>query len=103
MHKFKGLMTSLSPHWATPKGLYEKLNSEFSFDFDPCPLCNISNFDGLTCKWGSSNFINPPYGRDICKWIARAVEVAQGGGNLRIAYSKSDRYKMVARLYYESR
>ena len=79
MHKFKGLMTSLSPHWATPKGLYEKLNSEFSFDFDPCPLCNISNFDGLTCKWGSSNFINPPYGRDICKWIARAVDVAQGG------------------------
>jgi len=38
MKKFKGLMTSLSPHWATPKWLYDELDKEFHFDFDPCPL-----------------------------------------------------------------
>lgn len=48
-------------HWKTPKWLYNKLNAEFLFDFDPCPL--YSNFDGLSIDWGSSNFINPPYDR----------------------------------------
>lgn len=24
--------------WATPKDFYEKLDSEFKFDFDPCPF-----------------------------------------------------------------
>ena len=79
MEKFKGLMTSLSPHWATPKGLYEKLDLEFNFDFDPCPLYSPVGYDGLTSVWGSRNFINPPYGRDIGKWIKKAYEVAQGG------------------------
>lgn len=27
-----------SDNWATPKDLYDKLNAEFAFDFDPCPL-----------------------------------------------------------------
>lgn len=43
-----------SDDWATPKELYNKLNSEFNFDFDPCPL--HSNFDGLTIEWGGGKF-----------------------------------------------
>lgn len=27
-----------SDNWATPKEFYDKLNAEFAFDFDPCPL-----------------------------------------------------------------
>ena len=79
MQKFKGLMTSLSPHWATPKWLYDELDKEFHFDFDPCPL--HSNQDGLNIVWGRSNFINPPYGREIGKWIAKAYQEARGGGH----------------------
>jgi len=86
MQKFKGLMTSLSPHWATPKWLYEELNKEFNFDFDPCPL--HSNQDGLNISWGKRNFINPPYGKEISKWIKKAYEVAQGGGSLCSSYPK---------------
>lgn len=60
-------------HWATPAWLYNKLNQEFKFDFDPCPL--NADFDGTTIEWGSSNFINPPYNRvDKPKFIAKAVE-----------------------------
>jgi site-specific DNA-methyltransferase (adenine-specific) len=77
MDKFKGMMTSLSPHWATPKGLYDQLNTEFYFDFDPCPL--HSDQDRLAMSWGESNFINPPYGKEIGKWIAKAYSEAQGG------------------------
>lgn len=31
-----------SDNWATPKEFYDKLNKEFNFDFDPCPLMNES-------------------------------------------------------------
>src|SRR3990167_6117139 len=50
-----------SDHWETPDKLYQELNSEFHFDFDPCPL--HADFDGLQCEWGNVNFINPPYNR----------------------------------------
>ncbi len=50
-------------NWGTPKDIYDKLDQEFHFDFDPCPM--FYKFDGLTCKWGKSNFINPPYSRGI--------------------------------------
>ena len=46
-------------NWQTPKWLYDELNEEFDFDFDPCPL--NSTFNGLDCDWGKRNFINPPY------------------------------------------
>ena len=48
-----------SDNWRTPIELYNKLNNEFNFDFDPCPY--KSEFNGLTCEWGLSNFVNPPY------------------------------------------
>lgn len=49
--------------WATPMEVYNKLNEEFHFDFDPCPL--NPNFDGLKRAWGESNFVNPPYSRKL--------------------------------------
>jgi len=69
MKKFKGMMTSLSPHWATPKWLYEELDKEFHFDYDPCPINPKQN--GLLMSWGKSNFVNPPYGRILPKWIEK--------------------------------
>ena len=50
--------------YATPKYIYEPLNNEFNFDFDPCPLNhNITKWNGLIVDWGKSNFVNPPYDR----------------------------------------
>lgn len=48
-----------SDNYATPKKFYDRLNSEFNFDFDPCPL--RSEFDGLLTEWNGSIFCNPPY------------------------------------------
>ena len=62
-----------SDHWSTPNSLYNKLNEEFNFDFDPCPL--HAEFNGLNIEWGKSNFINPPYNRvDKPKFIQKAYE-----------------------------
>lgn len=49
-------------YWLTPKGLYDALDAEFHFDFDPCPYPLPEGFDGLTCEWGQSNYVNPPFG-----------------------------------------
>jgi len=46
-------------NWQTPQWLYDELDKEFSFTFDPCPL--YADFDGTAIEWGNSNFINPPY------------------------------------------
>lgn len=62
-----------SDHWETPEWLYNVLDEEFKFDFDPCPL--HADFDGLSIEWGNSNFVNPPYNRnDKPKFIEKAVE-----------------------------
>ena len=67
-----------SDNWATPKDLYNSLNSEFNFDFDPCPL--NSQFDGLQMEWGKSNFINPPYSRELKeKFVKKAIEEYRKG------------------------
>ena len=65
-------------NWATPKEVYDILNKEFEFDFDPCPL-NYT-IDGLTTNWGKSNFINPPYSRKLKEgFIKKAFEESKNG------------------------
>lgn len=67
-----------SDNWATPKELYDKLNAEFKFDFDPCPL--HSDFDGLAIEWGKSNYINPPYSRQLKEaFVIKAIEESKKG------------------------
>src|SRR3990167_9960893 len=63
--------------WKTPKAVYQMLDAEFAFDHDPCPT--NPTVDGLTSEWGGSNYVNPPYGREIPKWIAKGYEEAQKG------------------------
>jgi len=68
----RGLFTSLRADWMTPKALYQALDAEFGFDFDPCPA--KPNTDGLGSEWGKINFVNPPYGKEIGKWIQKGYE-----------------------------
>jgi DNA N-6-adenine-methyltransferase (Dam) len=63
------LFSSVKMDWTTPTAVYQSLNSEFSFDFDPCPPS--PEFNGLTIPWGERNFVNPPYGRELPKWIKK--------------------------------
>jgi hypothetical protein len=45
-------------YWLTPPAMYERLDEEFHFDFDPCPHPRPEGFDGLTCEWGERNYVN---------------------------------------------
>ena len=67
-----------SDDWCTPDDLYQVLDDEFHFTFDPCPF--HAGFDGLSIDWGARNFINPPYSRQLKeRFIRKAFEESQKG------------------------
>ena len=73
-----------SDNWATPAYIYDKLNEEFHFDFDPCPLKHdITKWDGLQIPWGDPGtavFINPPYSKELKNpFILKAAEESRRG------------------------
>jgi site-specific DNA-methyltransferase (adenine-specific) len=68
--------------WQTPTAVYEALDAEFGFTHDPCPVVSDDTFwrvDGFSDAWGKVNFCNPPYGREIGKWVAKAWQESRRG------------------------
>jgi site-specific DNA-methyltransferase (adenine-specific) len=79
--------SSKTDQWATPQAFFDVLNAEFDFDLDPCAdeyNAKCVNFftkeqDGLKQSWDNQKvFCNPPYGREVGKWVKKASE-AKGG------------------------
>ena len=68
--------SSATDRWATPVDVYQALDDEFCFDFDPCPLDGTENgLATLFLSWeGRRVFCNPPYGPGIAKWLERGLE-----------------------------
>lgn len=81
-------------YWLTPPALYESLNVEFNFDFDPCPFPKPDDFDGLTCEWGQSSYVNPPFGsimhqgkkKGPTAWVRKAIAEQQKGKRVVLVY-----------------
>lgn len=84
------LLSSKKMDWCTPQDFFDRLNEEFGFVLDAaatdktakCPLYYTPETDGLSQSWdrGGAVFCNPPYGREIGKWVKKAYEEAIGGG-----------------------
>ena len=77
------MFSSATDEWSTPQDVFYKLNEEFSFTLDPC--ANDTNHkckkyftkteNGLLQNWDDEIvFCNPPYGREIGKWVKKAAE-----------------------------
>ena len=81
-------------YWITPPEVKEPLQTEFRFDFDPCPHPLPEGFDGLTCEWGKSNYVNPPFGSIVHQgkkkgptaWARKALTEAQKGKDTVLVY-----------------
>lgn len=86
------MFSSNTNEWATPQAFFDELNKEFDFTLDPCATPQnakcaryfTKEIDGLAQSWrGEVVFCNPPYGRDISKWVAKAyAETLSGGAKL---------------------
>lgn len=77
------MFSSKSDEWETPQDLFDKLNEEFGFTLDPCATDENAKCekyytmkdDGLSKDWsGEVVFVNPPYGRQIGKWVKKSYE-----------------------------
>src|SRR3954466_16374207 len=84
--------------WETPPELLESLHGVFGrFDLDPCAARRsrgrvrarvhlTPEDDGLSVAWHGIVFINPPYGRGLAAWVAKAHrEVEEGRARTVVA------------------
>ena len=83
------MFSSQTDQWATPQDFFDKLNEEFHFTLDPCAdefnhKCEkyyTEEQDGLSQSWEKETvFCNPPYGREIGKWVEKAYAENLVGG-----------------------
>ena len=84
------MFSSKTDLWATPQDFFDKLNDEFHFDIDVC--ANETNHkcdtyytkeqNGLAQEWKGICWCNPPYGREIGKWVEKAYRSAMTGDAL---------------------
>jgi phage N-6-adenine-methyltransferase len=93
-----GMRSSLDDTWSTPRDFFEKLHTEFNFTLDAAALRSsavVPNYlgpdheygwrhDALTVDWvgaseGGAVWLNPPYGREIAKFMKKANEESKKG------------------------
>lgn len=86
----EALYSSQTDMWETPQDLFDDLDREFHFDLDVCAIpenAKCKKFytpeqDGLSQPWDGTCWCNPPYGRDIGKWVKRALFASVGGATV---------------------
>jgi phage N-6-adenine-methyltransferase len=74
--------------WETPQDFFDKLHREFNFTIDVCANKENNKLDiyyseednALEKDWGGNVcWMNPPYGREISKWVKKAFEESKRG------------------------
>lgn len=86
----KALFTSGNTEWETPQDLFDILNKVYKFDLDvcatsenaKCPRYFTKAQDGLSQEWKGKIWCNPPYGREIDKWVKKAHESYKAGATV---------------------
>ncbi len=83
----EGMFSSGRKDWATPVQIMRALASEFTFTMDACaaactataPLFFTIEDNALTRDWSGTVWMNPPYGKEIGRWVQKAAEEAERG------------------------
>ena len=97
-------------YWVTPPDLYEKLDKEFGFNFDPCPYPHQEGFDGTSVDWGSVVYCNPPFrksdgkfGKGPTAFIRKAIEENKKGKTVVITLNTNAFVNMLIEAGAETR
>ena len=76
--------------WETPQNLFDALNGKYRFTLDVCAISENAKCkryftperDGLAQAWRGVCWMNPPYGREIGKWMKKAWESWREGATV---------------------
>ena len=90
------MFSSATDMWATPQDFFDRLNTVFRFNVDVCALPDNAkcgeyftpDMDGLAQPWQGVCWMNPPYGREIGKWVEKAYRNAPIHGFVAEAYNE---------------
>jgi phage N-6-adenine-methyltransferase len=83
--------SSATDDWGTPREFFDGLHHEFQFTLDVCASIDTAKVprfysvaeDGLVQPWAPETcWMNPPYGRAIAVWCAKAVQEAAIGATV---------------------
>jgi len=89
-----------SDKWQTPKSIYDPLNLEFKFNYDPCPITwKEGDPDALVTEWGTSTFCNPPYSR-VAEFVKKSSEEAIKGKTIVLLINTCTDTKWFHELVY---
>ena len=81
-----------SVEYSSPVGLVAPLIEEFSLDLDVCASASNSKLerywtkddDALSLDWVGNCWMNPPFGRDLGKWVRKACIDARLFGGTKV-------------------
>jgi phage N-6-adenine-methyltransferase len=79
-----------TPEWATPQDLFDQLNARYGFGLDVCATAENAKCprfftradNALMQTWDGVCWMNPPYGREIGLWVAKAHDSARAGATV---------------------
>ena len=86
----QGLYSSERGDWETPRDLFDRVNAEYHFTLDAaanevnakCKNYYSIHENGLIQPWEGVVWCNPPYGRQIGRWVEKAYLSWRGGAKV---------------------
>lgn len=93
------LFSSKSSEWETPDDLFAMLDKEWNFTLDPasthenrkCEKYFTKEENGLIQSWaGERVFCNPPYGRELPKWLKKCADESVHADIVLLIPSRTD-------------
>lgn len=81
------MFSSKTCEWETPLDFFKALDEKYHFTLDVCATKQNAKCEayytriqnGLSREWKGICWMNPPYGREIGKWVKKAYETALYG------------------------
>lgn len=86
----ESMFSSATDMWETPQDFFDAYNKVYNFDLDVCATAQNAKCkkyftkeqDGLKQDWIGNCWMNPPYGREIIKWMRKAYESSLTGATV---------------------
>lgn len=95
----EALLSSKTGEWSTPQDFFDRLDWKYHFTLDAaataenakCARFFTAEDDGLTKNWGGQIvFCNPPYGREIGRWVRKGYEEAKAAVVVMLLPARTD-------------